>query len=331
METSTEVSSLEAANGPPPSAPFYFRFFGVVLLIESLLVIVLNPITVLAVIKSKLAQKSSAHFLIAVLSVSDFLCGLQFFCHQLLRMLIPIVGVNKAVIEANWCLYMTSAIVVPSSSFVSLLIGIDRFIAVSYPTEYMQKMKIRNAAVMVAVMWVFSIGRILPAGVYKRLQDDQLAFIAHNRDAFPRGYSLYFSAPLGLIALLLNTLLYARIFQLFKAQSNRIAGSVNHDLSTKRSQRLTRLSLIVVCVFIACLTPVILMSLLPQPEGGPLALNAYNVVSSFSAVLIIAPSFVNNIIFAWQHQDYRKAYLNLIGRKPADNTEVSQQTSENPK
>ncbi|ELT93876.1 hypothetical protein CAPTEDRAFT_208934 [Capitella teleta] len=51
------------------------------------------------------------------------------------------------------------------------------------------------------------------------------------------------------------------------------------------------------------------------PRNNPLAFQVYNFAYSFCFIIIIIPAFANNTIYAWQHQDYHKAYLKLIGNK----------------
>ncbi|ELU16413.1 hypothetical protein CAPTEDRAFT_213637 [Capitella teleta] len=181
-------------------------------------------------------------------------------------------------------------------------------------------MKIRNAVIMVVCQWAWSILMVIPASIYKRIQEDHLKYIVMTPEAYPKGYTLYITTPLGFILLIANALLYARVFWLLKVQTNKVSNNTHQAISNRRSRRLTRMLLIVVCVLVGCWTPVTVLSSMAVTEGGLFVLNAY-ITYAISFAVVMIPSFMNNIIYAWQHQDYRRAYLQLIRWNPQSDTD----------
>ncbi|ELT88738.1 hypothetical protein CAPTEDRAFT_209377 [Capitella teleta] len=313
MESSTSAF-FASEKQHLPETPLYQEVIMAVVCIECLLILAANPVTILAIIQSKLAQKSPAHFLIGALSVTDFLSGLLFLLLQSLGWAIATIGITKAIIELNWLTCLLSTLMMPCSLITSFLIGVDRFMAVTFPVKYKLHMKVKTAAFMVLGQWIFVSAIVLPAAIYKRTTEGPLKFITNPPDIYPDGYAAYVTTPLAFILLIGNALLYVGVFWMHKVQTKKVANVQSNQVQA-RGRRLTRLCIIVVGVLIACWAPVTIVSALPVPRNNPLALQVYKFVYSFCFVINIIPAFANNILYAWQHNDYRRAYLKLIGSK----------------
>jgi hypothetical protein len=313
MEASTAVAVLSGAAAP--SMPTWLQVLSMLVFVESILVLLANPVTLLAIIRSNLAKKSAAHFFIGVLCVTDFLGGLSFFLLQVMLFAIESSGMSTVLVELNWLVNIFNVLAVPASLVNSFLIGVDRFLAISYPTKYMQQMNNKKAALMVMGQWLFVGLVVLPPSIYKRSRHG-IQFTVHPPDIYPESYTAYVTTPLAFILLIANALLYARILQLHRSHSMKvIGGQANQDQVSKRSRRLTRLALIVVSVLIACWAPVTIMTVVPPPSPNPYESNAFNLIYNICFVVLLVPSYMNNVIYAWRHQDYKRAYLKLIGRK----------------
>ncbi|ELT92432.1 hypothetical protein CAPTEDRAFT_217095 [Capitella teleta] len=308
METTTEASQV-----PPPSTAVFSVIVSSIVSLECIAAILFNPLTITAVLVCGLAQKSATNMFIASLSVSDFLSGITIFCFQVQRWISILYGVNPALAAISWISATVSAIAFPGSLISALVIGVDRAIATSRPLTYKQLMSQHNAKLILAAQWSLLCCVVVTPAAYKYAtleQEQRNQLIINPPDVYPEGYTTYFTTPLSYVFLISNTLLYAKVFTSFRKAARRINTQGSNDA---RSRKLTKMAMMVTATLVICWLPLTIISALPPPEPATEAFHVYSGIYESVFILLLLPSYLNNVIYALQHKDYKMAYLKILG------------------
>ncbi|ELU03689.1 hypothetical protein CAPTEDRAFT_206363 [Capitella teleta] len=147
MEATTEASTPITAR-----IPLYSIIISSVVTLECIVCIILNPITIAAIVFGGFGQKSAIHLFITSLSVSDLLSGLAFLSFQIQRWVATLGGVHPSLVTISWISSTLSAAAFPGSLLSAMAIGIDRAFATSKPMSYKRTMSQRNGKLILAVL-----------------------------------------------------------------------------------------------------------------------------------------------------------------------------------
>ena len=182
-----------------------------------------------------------------------------------------------------------------------LLIGVDRAFATMTQLTYKQKMNMKTALVLLAVTWTSLILIIFTGAGYRYAtisQSDRNVVISIPTTIFPHAFVVYVSSPLIYVILLGNGLLYSCVLVAFARAANKVHVAPSNKLSRSdaNSRRITKMSVAIVGVMLACWTPVAVLAIIlpPNPVERPTLFRAYIMAYDIVLVIIMIPLYLNN-------------------------------------
>jgi hypothetical protein len=208
--------------------------------------------------------------------------------------------VNSALLQ---CLFLASL-------GNTLLIGCDRFVATTRPTEYRKLVSIRRVCGGILINWIalgFVIG--IPM-ILHNLQQDlniRVVYVLDVKIAHPKKYVEYVVDPLTFAMMLCNCILYSVILFKFYRISQRLPTSSTREI---RSRKLTATVVTVVLITLVLWAPTVFFCLLPIEPGEVHSLRG--LVYRIGLVMLIISSYLNNVIYAMRQPDYKLAYRRLL-------------------
>ena len=277
------------------------------------LALIINPVTLVIIIRFPILRSSVTNVFIASLSASDILYGLTLWGSHNLGLVrsLGYIHISHGMIVR---LAIASNIMAFFSSLIcTTWIGVDRAIATLDPLNYKRRMTRRMASGMVLSTWLYLFILIPGLTLLKYLTDDddtRSIVILIAQDAFPRKIYDYVIAPHIYLFVLTNVALYATIL----IAVLRRAKKVNISSNEKRNNHLTKMILTLVVLQVLALVPMATVIIIPVPDpvDRPTANAIYKVVYDVSILITASNSFTNAFVYAWQHRDYRNAYLQLL-------------------
>ncbi|ELU00710.1 hypothetical protein CAPTEDRAFT_202108 [Capitella teleta] len=317
--TSNDASALLEAT----------RMIICVCLATSLLTMVINPFTVVAMALHGMLKKSATNLFIVSLCCADLITGTATFVLKLNEVRVarqPDLH-SKFVAVLSWTAAGLTIIGYFSSLLTAFAIGLDRAVATIKPMKYRSWVTRKRGIVCLVAMWTLACIIVLTP-LFMKLgsldKEQPVPVIMHPPLAFPQEFIRYGSTPMIMCCLIGNALLYLAIVIAF----NRVSHSTNSSASAKHSQRLTKTSVMVVSSLLICNTPITIMAALPPPTE-PLQQLQANLIYNLLLIFLLVPTFSNNFLYAWHQRDFRRAYGRLLrcGRQnaavrpnpPADN------------
>jgi hypothetical protein len=158
MDATTEAASPFVL----PTTPSWLdAVISAAVIVQCLVAVAMNPLTILAIWKGGLAKKSATNIFIANLSVSDFFSALSAFCLEVHKWVSAMHGASTALVVSSWVNCTLIAIAYAGSLVTSLVIGFDRALATSNPLNYKRLMTTRTAKLMVTGLWAFLVCTVL--------------------------------------------------------------------------------------------------------------------------------------------------------------------------
>lgn len=240
--TGVSQANLSAAPSPNCSAEGYIYQDSIALPWKVLLVMVLALITlattlsnafVIATVYRTRKLHTPANYLIASLAVTDLLVSI---------LVMPISTMYT--VTGRWTLgqvvcdlWLSSDITCCTASILHLcVIALDRYWAITDAVEYSAKRTPRRAAVMIVLVWVFSISISLPPFFWRQAKaEEEVSDCVVNTDHIL--YTVYSTVGAFYFPTLLLIALYGRIY--VEARSRILKQTPN-----KTGKRLTRAQLI---------------------------------------------------------------------------------------
>lgn len=284
--------------------------------VGNVLSIVANLITIVAIIKERLDKKSPAHILITSLSFADFLCGFSGMMTYIFRLLRPHVSIyvwNTGLWINAGLLYLMFA----ASLGTTVLIGLDRFVATTLPMKYKFIVTQRVTCVCLLLMWLFMIVISEAPLMYRSTEFDwskETLFLVNFQLYQPSGYSEKVYGPFLCMMMVIICILYSGMFFSYKKMQRRIHSAISQE--SQNSGKLTKIFITIVTIMMICWTPVVYFILNPP---SLVKMSDYTSLESdlfrVAFLLVTVPSYANNFVYAFQHRDYRTAYLNLLKRQ----------------
>ena len=137
-------------------------------------------------------------------------------------------------------------------------------------------------------------------------------------------HTTYFTSPLIYVFLISNCVLYTKVFISYKKTVRKIR-SKTLESSDAKSRKITKTALIVNTLLVIGWTPLAIVSGLPPPTPTthPNAVLAYIISYEGVFIFLLLPAFLNNIIYALQHNDYRVAYMKILNMNTSSMNESS--------
>lgn len=285
-----------------------------ILIAEAILAIIINPITVFFMVKFKLLQKSAANVFIAGLCTLDFQQGITFFFSRIQMFLLLYTDPKVANLMGRLSFGFSAFNFIASTGTV-LMIGIDRVVAMLLPMKYKQWATAKNLVSVMLSIWMGILMLILTPVVvkYLSLSEDEKNHKFGIRDAYLSNYAAYVTTPLLMFNVICIAICYAIVIIVYIRASRRI--KVKSTMADKHTNKLTKMIISIVVVSFTCWMPVIIMYPLspPDPLKEPQKFHLVCLVTEYSIILMLVPTFLNNIIYGWFQSNFRNALLSLCG------------------
>jgi hypothetical protein len=285
------------------------------------LVIVTGNVMVILAIYSYKKLQTVTNCFVCSLAVSDLLVGL----------LTPFIILMTIYPDAE--LFRTSyQCIVPFAAFTALLLAsitnltavtVDRYIAITHPFAYVDAVTKKRAKFIVGVCWsiAFSIGFILPFVWNKVPLRGQCDF----KSILPNEYYLLTTLGVPLPNIIVIIMLYILIGRVAHDQARRIVeSSVVLDCNGEDVKKVTRAYrkerkatftiAIIVLVFLFCWLPFIIFLSVDLLSGTSVNNTSMGFARVLLALLAIANSGANPIIYAFRLRNFRAAFWKLFTR-----------------
>lgn len=212
------------------------------------------------------------------------------------------------------------AVVVYTSSLSLTMIAIDRYILVLHPTA--RRMTVSNALVLVVVIGVFAATIAAPIAMYSRyvVIDDALLNL-HRRyciEMWPNAHDrrIYSIATLILqfvLPLVLIVALYCRILGRLRERIKK---------SKSRKTKTTKMLIAVVTVFAIAWTPFHIFVIISEFDADVVKGKYFKFVDAIMRCFAMSSSCINPLLYGWMNDNYRIAFLGIIGRRPAPQARI---------
>lgn len=295
--------------------PTLALIYGIILL--SVLSAIINPLTVCSMLVSGALKKTATNILIFSLCCSDFAMGFAMALSKI-RHVISLKNHmdSNSVAVLSWIAATLICIGYFSSLIIVLLIGVDRALATAMPAHHRNIMTIKRSMYMFFSLWlVIAVMVFSPLAI--RLEQikntDKLPVLTYPTEIFPMNFTMKFTTPFILSCLVGSTLLYGVVVIAFLRVQKRL--HIKSSSKEKRSQRMTKMILIVVCFLYIFNGPIIVLGALkvPIPTYDPSKINLHHMMYEFAALLTVFPTFCNNFMYAWHLEDFRRGHMKLFG------------------
>ncbi|ELT94241.1 hypothetical protein CAPTEDRAFT_212678 [Capitella teleta] len=292
-----------------PSASSYQIFFITLGYAQSIAVILINPMTIAALIKFRIVNKSRAHlFIINQCFVDVFLGCLHLlrFTGQTLKWRQHSTAVS---IAFSWITSTFGCFLFLCSVSTAFVIGVDRAVATCKPMAYKRIMTHRFSVIAIIVIWITNTIVNFPAMLYQFIDvysSGDIHYVTNPTEVYPPYYTTYFSGPLMMCLLVCNVLLYTLVL----CGYIKAASKVNVSNSEQSTLRITRMCIITVTIFIFGMIPILTVGAVPPPESDKF--HIYQLLYDIALMMCITPSYLNNIMYACLQRDIRTAYGRLF-------------------
>ncbi|ELT90879.1 hypothetical protein CAPTEDRAFT_189229 [Capitella teleta] len=297
-----ETSESPSTFATPLSTPMTNVQIGLVsaILTASVITIIINPLTLLALFKQKMITKSSINLFIASLCCSDFLFGFAICIFQLQK-LQQLTSASENLITFLSC---TGGMLGCAGFFVSstnlLLVSVDRAYAILAPFKYKTHMSVKRASIILAVAWTSAtLQAIVPAFI--KIAREGAVIVDNAYEMHPYSFRLYWAMPLLYIGTAANVVLYFIIVISFFKSRKKVQPS-----SDVRSRRMTRTVTMVIGTILIGNVPVVTMAAISDNPEAPY-LWSYAMFNDIAFVCALIPTFFNNFLYVWQLPDFNRA------------------------
>ncbi|ELT95129.1 hypothetical protein CAPTEDRAFT_203019 [Capitella teleta] len=277
-------------------------------LVASVITIIINPLTLLALIKEKMITKIPINLFIASLCCSDFFIGFAVFLFQLQKLL-QLTSTNVHLITILNCvggtLSLTGFVV---SNINVLLVSVDRAYATLAPFKYKTHMSIKRATIVLAVAWTNAIlHTVIPVAI--NVAGTGLFIVDYTYDLLADSLRLYWGTPFLYICTAANVVLYFIIVISFFKITNKVQPSTSS--SELRNLRMTRTVTMVIGALLIGNIPISTMAVLADNPDAPY-LWSYAMFYDIGIMCATIPTFINNFLYVWQLPDFNRAFRRLL-------------------
>jgi hypothetical protein len=245
--------------------------------------------------------------------------------------------IDQSVHNMNWCLSTTTCVFWSSTDGIwsaasicnLVIISLDRFLAITKPFAYQEKMTKKVCLCLITLVWVYAMLWGLLSLVHWTAGEEPAwtgVFSSTGEHYCRKEDKVYYTATFVFaifIPLVIIIISYASIFKVALAQAKILASQDPNRRGHRRSVRelkATKTIAIVIGVFVVCWLPVfviITISLWCLPEKCFSGFQKYPAFSlairiPFVFVLPILNSSVNPIIYAVYNKEFRDAFRKML-------------------
>lgn len=326
MVSPTNYTPTKKQNNTSGSEVLDLIDFQIVFLVITIIATVLGNALVLAAIFFDSRLRNVTNYFVASLAVSDLLVA----CFSVTIRLHQYLQVSKLNIHIcrfwNWIDIFCEA----ASIFTLTVISIDRYLKISRPFGYREKMTKKVATVVIISIWLFAalfatFGLIPHSGAKGITLESDGRCLNSNRIFYTLAAVVAFFFPLAVLIVMYTLIFRIALYHFRKNNAITIVDPVTGkqlQYSAHKDLKATRTLFIVVSTFVVCWGPFFTLFQIEQYQ--PMALRAWgNKTYTLLAVIFFillpsANSFFNPIIYACFDKVYRRSFrkilLKLVGR-----------------
>ncbi|XP_028407723.1 beta-2 adrenergic receptor-like [Dendronephthya gigantea] len=285
---------------------------GILLLVISLATIIANALLLTAICYDPYkCLRNVPIVFVANLAVADLLTGLA--VDPLLAVYNFGIYRNKYYLRILLVSYFNAYLTVTNAVVTTVILIIDRSVAIKKPFLYRRVMTLKSAAIIVAISWIYSgFFCTIPLMGMSEKAYDLLDIHLHVTFSF---FSL--------------TLLFAFIYSNLKTEERQklkeVTSMVNIDNATKQNikrmksdRRLLVTIFFILSFFFLTYSPYAVFIHLEYFCTSCNKSKFYYFLSKTSEPVVYLNSVLNPFIYAWRHQNFRRALrwvVNLLGRR----------------
>ncbi|ELT91560.1 hypothetical protein CAPTEDRAFT_198410 [Capitella teleta] len=281
----------------------------------TLITIVINPMTVMAMFYYKMLKKTATNLFIVSLCGSDSFLGLGAFLLKISHCMFLLDVTTPSVKVCSWFAGVLICIAFFASLLNVILIGVDRALATVVPLKHRTLMTVNRSMLVLAIMWVFiSFLTFVPLTLklWGTHSPSDLSVIIYPTEIFPPNYTLHFTTPYIMTCIAGSAILYGSVvFFYFKAAKRMKKQSTAKE---KRGQQMTRMVIIIVVIIVVFNSPIVVLGAMPPPDAQatPAEYGVHHFIYELCHFCMIVPTFINNFIYAWHLEEFRRAYIKLL-------------------
>ena len=295
----TDQNATEANNTTGLQFPCAVAVPDVLLIIIGSLAVLLNGLLLLLIANNrKIFLRTRVSFLVANLSLADFLTGAMLVLVIMLRLM-----QSRDIFKGFQFFFLCTSIQI---SFLTLLLmSLDRVVVATLPLTWSRLLTRRRTVFAIAVVWALSIfGGIM---IQYHTKKKRLAMLLFQE-----------------ISVCLFTASHVFIFQFLKRQRRRLvylirwsalelSALVDMPLQASHAQ-ITSVVLTLMLVLIVTYLPYIIrLNMLMATKSTDIPVLQFDTVFRYTQAFSYLNFAVNPIIYAWRLKVYRRAFCKMFG------------------
>lgn len=308
---------------------FYYAVCAIFCL-EILAIFIVNPLAIFMIATSKKLHRSATNVFIASACIADSLyaASLVIFEAGFLASFNkpPSIGRGLCIRLAA----MTGTMSMMGSLLTTQFIAIERAVATFRPLEYKNWITPKRAFITVFLTWGYLMVVVptIVAEYYMTFNDyDKKILKILVQDIFPPGVFDYFIALHLYVPLLLSIIAYSSISVAIYKQGKRAAvlisdvGSSHNKTKAERAKqqslKVTKMSMALLGLMLLTWSPYAITNMFIPPVDYRVHPDNFRILSMSSTLSIAFTSlysFLNIILYAWNHRDYRTVFKQMFMR-----------------
>lgn len=189
--------------------------------------------------------------------------------------------------EILMAFFILSASLVVVSFQIVILIGVDRFLAVTLHLRYNELVTPKRVVIIVAGVWIFTLSAVF-IGVFCYFQAGEMVLVVY-----------------GYVSMLLLSIIYTKVYFVARRHQASInnQAQVTSNLNLARNKNLAIKTLFVFTVFEVCYLPYLIVLTVLLVSGPSVVLQG---TVQFTTVLMMLNSSLNPIVFGWKMAEIRQ-------------------------
>ena len=308
--------AADASHEVDPSTKFIQILVGILFGTTTVLGSLGNVLVIIVVYSNK-QMRNSTNILILSLALADLFFIVICVPFTAISMTVPVWPFGDVFCKVY---QYTANVTCYASVYMLVLMSLDRYLAVVYPIWSMNIRSTANALYLVIVSWVVIVALTIPiifeTGVYKldgqeycvniKIVEDEIIYQrqTHGRLFYGCFFIFGYLMPLALVCGLYGLMLHS-------LTSRRGAVGNQSQQSLRSRKRVTKMIVIVICVFAVCWLPAhvrfIVQYFFSYPEG-----TWFYIFQTLATCLAYMNSCMNPIVYAFLSENFRKSFRKLI-------------------
>ena len=189
--------------------------------------------------------------------------------------------------EILMAFFILSASLVFVSFQMVILIGVDRFLAITLHLRYNELVTPKRVVIIVAGVWIFTLSAVF-IGVFCYFQAGEMVLVV-----------------CGYVSMLLLSIIYTKVYFVARRHQASInnQAQVTSNLNLARNKNLAIKTLFVFAVFEVCYLPYLIALTVLLVSGPSVVLQG---TVQFTTVLMMLNSSLNPIVFGWKMAEIRQ-------------------------